>query len=904
MKRTIMAKQVMPEARLDPRPTDVKLTGEEFLKLSLFEQLKRKPTLDKFPGAMILRRFRKGEVVFRQGEAGWTAFYPLTAEDVMTLFQNRVQARWKQTDPPAEADKESLRTWVARVKAAQRDEEVRRVGTVHLAIGRPVVAGARGALQRLTGAVFGRRRRAPDQKPRFIPIDGPRDIDYAAMEAPVMEGEIFGEMCCLYRTPRSGTVVATRDCFMLEMLRNILDQLQKDPAYKARTDEIYKKRIFELHLRKMSFLSEVPDNLYAELCRDMELLTYEGGQLIFDEHERDDGVYIVRSGLVKVVKKVSALVSEDSVRRWPDLCTALREGEQQPATPRGKVWASLPEPVRRLVASKPADQLTPAERVEILYSLNDVIKNRQFPDAKELKDQLNHFYVQARTEGFPDKRKDYSDQQAREFNRILLDTIYLNIIRSYRRRVGPECVLSYAAKGDFFGEISLLTGTPRGATCIAFGHTLEGAAKDTGRVEVVRLPPEAFRRLLDAAPAARSEIERKSAERQKQTESVTNAPVYEETGTVQFSEQFQQLGLIQGQKLMLIDLNRCTRCDECVRACVNTHDDGRSRLFLDGPRFGKYLVPTTCRACLDPVCMIGCPVGSIHRGDNNQIIIESWCIGCGLCANSCPYGSIQMHDIGIIPTVARGWRFLPAVALGDVRWQEPSYNDHRWELGTAPFKYDLNIQTAVVDAQTKNQGKPGSDKTTVCFRYEFQLSSYLLKADSEFKMEVASVDPGIMVWLNGKELRSEKPKGNKRDFWMPPKPEPAPAPPAAPAPRSPSPSRRQWREVVEAAPPAKAPAPPKVQPAGGLLRAGRNVLAVQVTPKATGGLLLELRLDALPKPEAAKLVAEEITEKLVTEQAVVCDLCSTLSRQVPACVHACPHDAAMRVDARFEFPTG
>jgi hypothetical protein len=26
--------------------------------------------------------------------------------------------------------------------------------------------------------------------------------------------------------------------------------------------------------------------------------------------------------------------------------------------------------------------------------------------------------------------------------------------------------------------------------------------------------------------------------------------------------------------------------------------------------------------------------------------------------------------------------------------------------------------------------------------------------------------------------------------------------------------------------------------------------------------------------------------------------------QVPACVTACPHDAAMRVNARFEFPAG
>ena len=99
---------------------------------------------------------------------------------------------------------------------------------------------------------------------------------------------------------------------------------------------------------------------------------------------------------------------------------------------------------------------------------------------------------------------------------------------------------------------------------------------------------------------------------------------------------------MEAQSLLLLDLERCTRCDLCVRACADAHD-GVTRLVRDGLRFDKYLVATSCRSCRDPLCMVGCPVGSIRRRDSLEIMIEDWCIGCGLCAQNCPYGNINMH---------------------------------------------------------------------------------------------------------------------------------------------------------------------------------------------------------------------------------------------------------------------
>ena len=72
-------------------------------------------------------------------------------------------------------------------------------------------------------------------------------------------------------------------------------------------------------------------------------------------------------------------------------------------------------------------------------------------------------------------------------------------------------------------------------------------------------------------------------------------------------------------------------------------------------RFDRFLVASACRSCMDPYCLVGCPVDAIHRdGSTLQIQIENYCIGCGLCANNCPYGNINMHGFPKTETDAHG----------------------------------------------------------------------------------------------------------------------------------------------------------------------------------------------------------------------------------------------------------
>lgn len=104
--------------------------------------------------------------------------------------------------------------------------------------------------------------------------------------------------------------------------------------------------------------------------------------------------------------------------------------------------------------------------------------------------------------------------------------------------------------------------------------------------------------------------------------------------------------IVNGNQTMVIDLNRCTDCDDCVKACAVTHD-GNPRFIREGYRHAKLMVATACMHCIDPVCLIGCPTGAIHRESStgSVVITRSECIGCASCVESCPYDNIRTVEV-------------------------------------------------------------------------------------------------------------------------------------------------------------------------------------------------------------------------------------------------------------------
>ena len=62
-----------------------------------------------------------------------------------------------------------------------------------------------------------------------------------------------------------------------------------------------------------------------------------------------------------------------------------------------------------------------------------------------------------------------------------------------------------------------------------------------------------------------------------------------------------------------------------------------------------------------------------------------------------------------------------------------------------------------------------------------------------------------------------------------------------------------------------------------------------------------LPVPVAPTEQQLSLLGEDAEVKKVTKRAVVCDMGSALSSGEPSCVYSCPHEAAIRVNARGFF---
>ena len=202
--------------------------------------------------------------------------------------------------------------------------------------------------------------------------------------------------------------------------------------------------------------------------------------------------------------------------------------------------------------------------------------------------------------------------------------------RVSRRYGDGHQTLTYLGKGDAFG-LDELCGRRRSDETVL----LQNSLRAIGYVDVIFIPQATFDATVWPYLPAPDHAGNKSRQRR-------NSPTVD-VGMMEFLAESR---LFNGTQTMLIDLDRCTRCDDCVRACSDTHG-GNPRFLRDGPKQGKYQFAEACMHCVDPVCLIGCPTCAIARHGIGGVVTinEGTCIGCATCANSCPYSAIRMVEI-------------------------------------------------------------------------------------------------------------------------------------------------------------------------------------------------------------------------------------------------------------------
>ena len=188
-----------------------------------------------------------------------------------------------------------------------------------------------------------------------------------------------------------------------------------------------------------------------------------------------------------------------------------------------------------------------------------------------------------------------------------------------------EVVLAYIPAGNYVGEMSLMSNMPRSATVRAASPT-----------DAILLEAAQFRAVMERNASIRGKVDSRYLERVGAEELQTDNKF---SGLTQF---LMTHGVGEATDVLLIDYERCIRCDNCETACADTHG-GISMLDREaGATCEQIHLPTSCRHCEHPHCMKDCPPDAIHRSVNGEVFITDACIGCGNCQKNCPYGVIQM----------------------------------------------------------------------------------------------------------------------------------------------------------------------------------------------------------------------------------------------------------------------
>ncbi len=199
--------------------------------------------------------------------------------------------------------------------------------------------------------------------------------------------------------------------------------------------------------------------------------------------------------------------------------------------------------------------------------------------------------------------------------------------------------IAYAMANSSFGEHAVSTG----------GATWPGRLRAMMRTELVALPRAAFDSLRSQNPSA-LEAATFAANTDLAMPTPEPARARDELNVMVGKQSFK------GGEALVIDRDKCIRCNVCVESCRDVHDDGIPRLSKVGTRVATGdVIITACYSCAVPGCMEACGYGAIRRDRQGLIrFVHDNCVGCAKCiTEGCPYGVIRMVEPELAPEPAK-----------------------------------------------------------------------------------------------------------------------------------------------------------------------------------------------------------------------------------------------------------
>ncbi|MBU6199133.1 MAG: cyclic nucleotide-binding domain-containing protein [Xanthomonadaceae bacterium] len=371
--------------------------------------------------------------------------------------------------------------------------------------------------------------------------------------------------------------------------------------------------------KNVRLLAAITPLQLREFMLDSDIRTPKPGETIFSRNDYTNTFFSIVEGEVQVVVDEAAN-KRIALRRGEFFGEmSLISGRRRSATVLAGANCVLIETPRRSMNRLIASVEAIKRAIDEVFILR-VLQSRFAPEASA--DQLADVVAAARLERFKAGDVLFNEGEVGD----CLHLVRVGSLTISRNIGGKDVVLSYVPAGNYVGEMALMGESRRSAT-----------ARAAIASETVRLDGESFKKLVNRIPVLRLRLQ--SEYRQRTAANLAMQALPSGGDVISF---LLAQGAGEATDILLIDESLCVRCDNCEKACAETHG-GTSRLDREaGPTFASVHVPTSCRHCEHPHCMKDCPPDAIHRAPNGEVFIADNCIGCGNCERNCPYGVIHM----------------------------------------------------------------------------------------------------------------------------------------------------------------------------------------------------------------------------------------------------------------------